>query len=256
MAEFEVNQLLFVRDAVDNTLKECKIVEKDELAKKVIVHFLNWNKRYDEWLPFDSPRINPTDILDSDSKIISPVEESPREVQCKVVIGKLLNLSDTSGKLVFSAYDISKDSDTNEKSLTKFNVSALKQCADTLKLSNEDTSGKKLLKAALVRSIVKKIHALMPSECSECKNEYSDELGETSPFTCHLCSRGSHSCVEIKNFKASLPDTLIVGLVWMCGECCIMPNSSDQSLEACQTSSGAYSEDTAIHREVTVTDVR
>ena len=101
MAEFEVNQQLFVRDAVDNTLKECKIVEKDELAKKVMVHFLNWNKRYDEWLPFDSPRINPTDILDSDSRIISPVEESPREVQCKVVIGKLLNLSDSSGKLVF-----------------------------------------------------------------------------------------------------------------------------------------------------------
>ena len=47
MAEFEVNQRLFVRDAVDNTLKTCMIVEKDELAKKVMVHFLKWNKRYD-----------------------------------------------------------------------------------------------------------------------------------------------------------------------------------------------------------------
>ncbi|XP_066268099.1 PHD finger protein 20-like protein 1 isoform X1 [Branchiostoma lanceolatum] len=40
-----------------------KIEEVDYEEREILVHFEGWNHRYDEWLPFDSERIRPTDRL-------------------------------------------------------------------------------------------------------------------------------------------------------------------------------------------------
>lgn len=38
-----------------------RMIDIDEKNKTALIHFDRWNKRYDEWIPFGSPRVRPVE---------------------------------------------------------------------------------------------------------------------------------------------------------------------------------------------------
>ena len=38
-----------------------RMMDIDEKNKTALIHFDRWNKRYDEWIPFGSPRVRPVE---------------------------------------------------------------------------------------------------------------------------------------------------------------------------------------------------
>ena len=215
--KFIPNQEIEVLDKSDNQIRKCKIVQVDDENETILIHYISWGKQHDEWLPFTSPRINPDKAAHDESTPTAKIE-TPKEVQCKVVLGKLIDQSQGEAKSFFSTYDVKDDISENEKKLTRFNLPTIKKCAELLSVRMEDDSGR-TLKKNLLKRVVYKILALMPSDCPECKSMYTTEINEQPIFACHLCTRGSHDCVAIKNFKDSLPDALIEGFVWLCVGC-------------------------------------
>ena len=55
---FSVDQMIFVTDNIDGKKHPCKIVKVNREKNEIMVHFINWKKSYDEWLPMDSSRIH------------------------------------------------------------------------------------------------------------------------------------------------------------------------------------------------------
>jgi hypothetical protein len=55
---FFPGQWLDVKDTVNQWL-EATILDVDRLEKRLFVHYNGWPARWDEWLPFDSPRLAP-----------------------------------------------------------------------------------------------------------------------------------------------------------------------------------------------------
>ena len=117
MEDYSIDQIIYVIDTIDDQRRKSKIVETDIGRQKILIHFVQWSKNHDEWLGSNSDRI--VSLLDDDSSDNESFSEanSDEDVQMRQVIGKLLNLSDQSGKNVISAYEIGKKSHFNEKNL-------------------------------------------------------------------------------------------------------------------------------------------
>jgi hypothetical protein len=73
---FEIGTLLEVYADQSNTWYKAKIVDNEPANKRVRVHFVNWSKVYDEWIPLSSPRLR---------FIPTPAEEAAAKKQ-KVVV--------------------------------------------------------------------------------------------------------------------------------------------------------------------------
>ena len=56
--EFSIGQKIYVTDKTDNKKYPAKVVDIDDGKNSVKVHFIDWGKRYDEWLPSNSERIS------------------------------------------------------------------------------------------------------------------------------------------------------------------------------------------------------
>ena len=96
--------------------------------------------------------------------------------------------------------------------LNKFLVSILEETAEFLRIDILDSEGKKLfIKNSLIKAILRKLSALLPSNCSECMEIYSVKLVQEAPFNCVKCGRRSHDCEKITNFRASLPNEMPMG---------------------------------------------
>ena len=195
-----------------------KAVDIDNNQQKIKIHYVKWSKNYDEWLEMSSDRIVSEDDDNVSEESFSEACNS-ENIEMKEVIGKLLNVGDQSYKTVISAYEIGKNVNANEKNLNRFSVPIIKGCAEILRIKCENNSGKKFNKADLIRKIVSRIDSMMPGKCSQCSESYRMELNEIPLFTCHICSRGSHSCDSVREFRASLPKDLILGMVWLCDGC-------------------------------------
>ena len=59
----EVGQKVFVIDRVDNRKRLCKVVKVLDDTEEIRVHYVDWNEKWDENLPYNSPRL----LLDEDS---------------------------------------------------------------------------------------------------------------------------------------------------------------------------------------------
>ena len=122
---FSIDQRIYVDDKEDGKRYPCKIVEVSEEDKKVKIHFINWNKKYEETLLMDSARIH-LDEFDSDpDDSFASVDEGP----IGLAIGKLLwNVNQESQK-VLSTFDIRLSVNGN---FQKFKVLSLDNCANEL----------------------------------------------------------------------------------------------------------------------------
>ena len=217
MENFSIDQFIHVVDIADGQHRKCRVTEKDDATENIKVHYVGWNEKYDEWLNMDSKRIvSAEDTLEDSSQ---HVVENPIERKRKEVIGYLIGLGDDSTKAVVSTYDIKGDSSSNEKTILKLNVPILKKCAETLKLKTLGINGKNLTKSLIAELIVRKVNSLMPDTCQQCTVVYNSRLDKKPLFTCYMCTRGSHDCADIVDFKSSLPSSLPRGFVWMCSEC-------------------------------------
>ena len=233
----EVNKTLKVIDKTDKKEYPCKIVETDDVNRKIKVHFLNWSERHDEWLDMNSDRI----LMDSEpathESSSSNVKEVPDPIkqQAKEIIGKLLMNSDEIQKKVISEFEYDVQQSRNEKNLNKFQVQMLEDTAEYLKIEVVDCNNKKLYnKNMLTKKILNKVCALLPVMCSDCESNYSIEIGEQSYFSCAKCDRGSHNCDSLKEFHASLPKIVPIGFLWLCSTCRsdITPEKALSSLPA------------------------
>ena len=141
------------------------------------------------------------------------------KIPCEKIVGNLLRQSNESVKNVISAYDIYVDMDRNEMNLSKFQVLFLDQCADYLQIKTHCEGRKLYNKKNLVRKIVFRIESLKPMDCPECSSMYKLDIKETPLCTCARCCKGSHNCSVIREFRSSLPDTVMRGFVWLCPVC-------------------------------------
>ena len=68
------------------------------------------------------------------------------------------------------------------------------------------------------------LHALLPSQCSECSECYATEFDSESDslFTCHMCFQVSHNYAAIREKHQGLSEASIAilsGHVWLCSDC-------------------------------------
>ena len=211
--EYSTNDRIHVRDLKDSQIRECKIIEIKEDENELKIHFIKWSEKYDEWILADSDRIKDPDS--SQNVSVDPASSLSQET-----IGNLLIKAGYNPKIILSLFDVGGSALKNEKALSKFLVPVLKETAEFLRIETMDGEGKKLfVKSTLIRAIIKKIESLLPSRCSECQDVYSVALGEESVINCMKCSRGSHSCEKIKNFKTLIPTEIPLGFGWLCQVC-------------------------------------
>ena len=96
------------------------------------------------------------------------------------------------------------------KALNSFNLDILEPCANFLGINLSDSEENKLFtKESLINKIILGIRALLPSQCSDCNQQYTVVLDSENPpvFTCHICYQGSHDCDTIKSLHSALGST-------------------------------------------------
>ena len=229
-----IGDVIFVVDTVDRKQRRCKVADVDNEDEKILIHYINWSDRYDEWLQIGSDRIVVPSEMETSSGQPSEDNDLDSDLNTmKVVIGKLLHDGNDAMKKVFSSYDVKLHHERNKKNIMKLSVPILEECALGLNIKTRH-DGKKLdNKDGLVNKILMRVNALMPAKCQECSQIYKIELQENPLFSCRKCSRGSHSCRTIADFKTNLPPILIGGFVWLCLSCLPVVNMSEDLPDEC-----------------------
>ena len=150
---------------------------------------------------------------------------NPHETEIKTAVGNLLMRADPLSKRVLTKFDPFAKQTVNAKSLKSFNLDLLEPCATFLGIDLADADSNKLYtKDALVSRIIFAIRALLPSQCSECSQQYKIDLDPENPpmFTCHMCFQGSHDCEAVISLHTALSSAsinLLAGHVWLCKSC-------------------------------------
>ena len=150
---------------------------------------------------------------------------NPHETEIKTAVGNLLMRADPLSKRVLTKFDPFAKQTVNAKSLNSFNLDLLEPCATFLGLDIADADSHKLYtKESLVSRIIYAIRALLPSQCSECSQQYVVDLDPENPplFKCHMCYQGSHDCEAVTSLHTSLSSAsinLLAGHVWLCASC-------------------------------------
>ena len=141
----------------------------------------------------------------------------------KISIGHLLQNADECSKRVLTAFNPSAKRNANIKAISSFNLEILEPFATFLGIDLADSEDNKIFtKESLVSRILHGIQALLPSQCSECSEDYVVEHNhETHPlFTCYQCFQGSHDCDRVREVHESLSSIgLLAGHVWLCSVC-------------------------------------
>ena len=116
-----------------------------------------------------------------------------------------------------------RKSNASHFSSNKFKLEALEPCAEFLNITLADSDSNKIYtKITLAQRIVSAVFALLPSNCSHCKEDYCVEFECSDPpvLTCYKCFQGSHNCETLKETYAPLANLqLPTGLVWLCKGC-------------------------------------
>ena len=232
MGVYTLQQHIHVRDSVDDKVREVRVVGLDKDKNSIKIHYKGWNGKHDEWLLEDSDRIisdtNMSENSDDEFEDENPVVSQ----QTKEAIGKLLNRVGENCKPIVAAFECNKSIEQNSEILNdSFKVAQLRDVAQVLNLEIQNKAGKNLLKKVLSRNIAMCIKSLMPSKCLQCKDTYAVNLDDTPLFKCHLCTRGSHNCTGLTEFKAALPSSLLEGFVWLCVDCVQKGDADSSSLD-------------------------
>ena len=56
--ELQIGEWVDVKDTVENWL-DAQVIDINESKREVLIHYNGWNRRWDEWLPMNSPKIMP-----------------------------------------------------------------------------------------------------------------------------------------------------------------------------------------------------
>ena len=213
---FNIDQKLIVTDKTDSKKYPAKVVEIDKDKELVKVHFIDWKKTYDEWLPFNSNRVH--DESESENK--DSFCDSQEEGSIGAAIGRLLLAVELKSRKLVSNYDVRLSFKDNCRNFNKFKVGELESCASALKIEVKTEDGKKKYnKPDLVGAIVSKIVSHLPHTCGSCSEEYTVQLDDTILYECHACGVPSHCCTELKKIQSLYPGGLPGGFVWLCGMC-------------------------------------
>ena len=142
-------------------------------------------------------------------------------------ITDLIAAVEENAKPILNAYKRSVLHDTNIKNLSKFDLEALENCAQALKIpifSEEDVLIKLYpTNARISERIILKLESHLPSKCNECDSAYTIPFNsnEEEWLQCFLCSQKAHNCEKLRQkvlLYRSLSSTLN-GAVWLCHGC-------------------------------------
>lgn len=139
------------------------------------------------------------------------------------VIGGLLNKAQPPAKKVLAAYDSELVHEKNVVNMKKFKAEEIEACAVQLGFNVKCPQGVKLYKnqAVLTDRIILRIVSLFEAKCSDCDTTYQNTLEDSPPFSCALCTQGSHNCDTIKLKFEEIGATRPLGLVWLCSGCLV-----------------------------------
>jgi hypothetical protein len=152
-----------------------------------------------------------------------PVENV--DISIRTAIGNLLlKANNELVKKVITAFDPSASRSVATKVLSSFNLNMLEPCAEFLNIDLADGDGNKIYtKDTLVARIRYALHALLPSQCSDCTSMYMVDFEpevHAPHYHCYMCFQGSHDCTAIKErYQATSATTKIGGSIWLCNDC-------------------------------------
>ena len=211
-----MDQKLLVTDRTDNNRYPAKVLNVNEEKNQIKIHFIDWNNKYDEWLPCNSDRIHSAeDNSEQDDSFCDS-----REVgSVGAAIGRLLLSVGLDSRRIVSTFDVRQSFKENCKGLGKFKVPELETCALALNIKIKEDDKKLYNKLSLTECIVSKIKSHLPQDCASCKEEYTVQLEEVPIFTCYQCRTPSHSCEDLQSVRSLFPNDLPIGFVWLCSMC-------------------------------------
>ena len=213
MSTWNLKDELFVADKKDAKARKCKVKAIDEDNQRIEVHFVGFNRRFDEWIDFNSDRIvdDPEEEEDEfhDSSIIS-------DNDIKAALGELASIDVVIPKIL-PLYS-SDYKQTVKKMNINIPLQTIEYCAEAFEINLRTVDDKKITKLNLIKLIVSKIKSFLPSQCCMCSESFSVKVTDVALFTCAGCKRASHDCEAYKNLKDSFPN-LPKGFIWLCDDC-------------------------------------
>ena len=125
MNTWKVGDILVVVDSADNQKRKCKIKAIDNDNKRIQIHYIKFNDRYDEWIDFTSDRItgdevNGEDVLQLDDEV-------------KAALGELTGIDEVTAKVI-PCYCPDQNLASNEKKLNAFPVATIQMCAESMNI--------------------------------------------------------------------------------------------------------------------------
>jgi hypothetical protein len=151
------------------------------------------------------------------------MESAEYDEQVKIGIDGLLHRACHLTKSVLQQFDASVTRKANASNLSKLRLDSLEPCAEFLNIELADKHSNKIYtKSTLAPRIVSALFALLPSNCSQCNEDYCVEFecNDRPLLTCYKYYQGSQNCDTMKSIYAPLAELqLPTGFVWLC-KCC------------------------------------
>ena len=210
MSAWNLGDELFVVDKKDGTARKCKVKAIDEDNQRIEVHFLRFNKRFDEWIDLPSDRI----VEEEEDKFYDSVLHSDDD-EVRAALGELASIDEVTAKIM-PLY--SSDYKLTVKKMNVIPLQTIEYCAQAFEINLRTVDDKKITKLNLIKLIISKIKSFLPSQCCMCSESFRVKVTEVALFTCAGCKRASHDCEAYKNLKDSFPN-LPKGFIWLCDDC-------------------------------------
>ena len=87
---YQVDQRIFFTNNTNGKIYTCKVIEVNEDKEKIKVHFINWGKKYEEFLPINPDSIYNEEQLSDAEESFQDAEEGP--IGLAMVLGKTLRI--------------------------------------------------------------------------------------------------------------------------------------------------------------------
>ena len=158
MSTWKLKDELFVSDKKDGIARKCKVISVNEDNQRIEVHFVKFNKRFDEWIDFTSDRI--VEDPDEEEHEFHESVLNPDDEEYKAALGKLASIDDVTAKII-PLY--SPDYKLTVKKMNAFPLRTIEYGAQAFEINLRTVDDKKITKINLIKLIISKIISFIPS---------------------------------------------------------------------------------------------
>ena len=147
MSTWKLGDELFVADKKDGIARKCKVKAIDEDNQRIEVHFVGFNKRFDDWIDFSSDRI----VEEEEDKFYDSVLE-PDDDEVRAALGELASIDVVIAKII-PLY--SSDYKLTVKKMNVISLQTIEFCAQAFEKNLRTVDDKKITKLNLIKLIIK-----------------------------------------------------------------------------------------------------